>query len=601
MSKPARTAYAGSRRKLVVALDVGTTFSGISYCILDPGQVSEIKAVTRFPAAENSETTSEASKIPTVLYYDSRGNVKAVGAETNQDGIFETAMDEGWMKVEWFKLHIRPKSETSSAVKNRLPPLPRGKTVVQVLSDFLRYLFKCAKSFIQDTHVNGRDLWNSLESTIHYVITHPNGWEGYQQSQIRDAAVQAGFIPDTTAGHDRVSFVTEGEASLHFAIDNGLSAIGKGEGVIIVDAGGGTVDISAYNKTSAPQERATFEETSIPQCHFFGSVFVSIYARQFLEEYLAESPFFDDLDHIIRCFDKATKVRFSSDKQPQYIRFGSTRDNDDSCSIRFGQLKLEGSKVAEFFEPSVKCIIEALRAQIRSAQNVKHVVLVGGFSASNWLWEKVSESLKPLGVEVFRPQNYVNKAVSDGSVAFYLDQMVNVRIARYTYGQEINGFYDAKDPEHRAREHTTYISMANVKRVPKVFSVCVSKNTRVHVDTELRQDNFSYLFDSDRAESDRPTIYSTLLRYTGDDVNPRWTDVEPEKYDTLCSFEVDVSHLPRVLVPKQNGQPGTYWKVDYSIILSFGTQELRVQIAWTEANGIEKRSPVKIVYEPNDV
>jgi hypothetical protein len=63
-----------------------------------------------------------------------------------------------------------------------------------------------------------------VESEIDYVISHPNGWEGYQQSQIREAIVLARLIPDTSAGHERVSFVTEGEASLHFSIDNGLPA-----------------------------------------------------------------------------------------------------------------------------------------------------------------------------------------------------------------------------------------------------------------------------------------------------------------------------------------------------------------------------------------
>jgi len=33
--------------KLVVAFDIGTTFSGISYCILGQGQVPEVLGVTR--------------------------------------------------------------------------------------------------------------------------------------------------------------------------------------------------------------------------------------------------------------------------------------------------------------------------------------------------------------------------------------------------------------------------------------------------------------------------------------------------------------------------------------------------------------------------
>lgn len=121
-----------------------------------------------------------------------------------------------------FKLHIRPKSGASEHVTSNIPPLPLDKSVTRVLADFLEYLHKCAEAYIKDTHANGRDLWDSVESDIDYVISHPNGWEGYQQSQIRDAVVLAGLIPDTDAGHSRVSFVTEGEASLHFSIDNGL-------------------------------------------------------------------------------------------------------------------------------------------------------------------------------------------------------------------------------------------------------------------------------------------------------------------------------------------------------------------------------------------
>jgi hypothetical protein len=40
---------------------------------------------------------------------------------------------------------------------------------------------------------------------------------------MRRAAVTAGLIPDGAAGQARLSFVTEGEASLHFCIQNGLT------------------------------------------------------------------------------------------------------------------------------------------------------------------------------------------------------------------------------------------------------------------------------------------------------------------------------------------------------------------------------------------
>jgi hypothetical protein len=42
-----RQPYHGTHRKLVLAFDVGTTYSGISYSVLDPGEVPQIKGVTR--------------------------------------------------------------------------------------------------------------------------------------------------------------------------------------------------------------------------------------------------------------------------------------------------------------------------------------------------------------------------------------------------------------------------------------------------------------------------------------------------------------------------------------------------------------------------
>ena len=40
--------------------------------------------------------------------------------------------------------------------------------------------------------------------------------------------------------------------------------------------------------------------------------------------FLAESDFLEDLGHIIKCFDKTTKLRFRNADEPQFVKFGST-------------------------------------------------------------------------------------------------------------------------------------------------------------------------------------------------------------------------------------------------------------------------------------
>lgn len=96
--------------------------------------------------------------------------------------------------------------------------------MTDVFADFLAYLFHCARKYIVETHPNGESLWTSVQDRIEVVLSHPNGWEGAQQGHMREAAVLAGLVPDTVAGHSRVHFVTEGEASLHYCVNSGLAS-----------------------------------------------------------------------------------------------------------------------------------------------------------------------------------------------------------------------------------------------------------------------------------------------------------------------------------------------------------------------------------------
>jgi hypothetical protein len=187
----------------------------------------------------------------------------------------------------------------------RLGPLPKRKTAVHVFGDFLAYLYRCTRNFITDTHANGGILWNQVESDIQFVLSHPNGWEGAQQSKMRRAAIYGGLIPDTNEGKARIRFVTEGEASLHACVLNGLAAdvlsvsvwiihrsrntcsdsaftqSPSKHGFLIADAGGGTLDISSYAiKGASP---LAIEEIAPPDCIFAGAVFVSRRCHDYLQ------------------------------------------------------------------------------------------------------------------------------------------------------------------------------------------------------------------------------------------------------------------------------------------------------------------------------
>ena len=185
-------------------------------------------------------------------------------------------------------LHLRAKHLASRIKDEDIPPLPQGKSAVQVLADFMRYLFNCTRSYITETHASGTSMWRSIENNIEFILIHPNGWEGPQQQQIRRAAVIAGLISNGEEEHmSRIHLLTEGEASLYFCVAHVLASDSfsnlaivcsdepeeeveeesEHQGVVIIDAGGGTIDLSAYSvKLSPPKE---IKEIAPAECDNF--------------------------------------------------------------------------------------------------------------------------------------------------------------------------------------------------------------------------------------------------------------------------------------------------------------------------------------------
>jgi hypothetical protein len=103
--------YSGNTRSLVLTFDVGTTFSGVSYAILEPNEIPKIYGVTRcittvtstqftplipnFFRYSGQEHVAGSYKIPTLMFYDRDGDMNVAGAEADNNAIIDLAEDEG--------------------------------------------------------------------------------------------------------------------------------------------------------------------------------------------------------------------------------------------------------------------------------------------------------------------------------------------------------------------------------------------------------------------------------------------------------------------------------------------------------------------------
>lgn len=583
----------GTSRSLVLAIDVGTTFSGVSYAILEPGEIPMIHGVTRFPGQEH---VAGNSKIPSVMYYDKHGRVMAAGAEADSGSIASQAEDEGWIKAELFKLRLRPRTMKLNMNGMRFGPLPYHKTAVHVFGDFLSYLYQCTRTFIVDTHANGNALWKAVEHDIQFVLSHPNGWEGAQQTKMRRAAVHGQLIPDTNEGKARIRFVTEGEASLHACVLNGLASdvlSDSGQaGFLVADAGGGTFDLSSY--TIFAQHPLVIEEIAPPDCIFAGSVFVSRRAREFLKEKLKNSKYgtSDSLDHITKRFDETTKRLFRDKDGSQFIPFGSPLDKDLAVGIRNGQLKLTGKEVAALFEPSIQAAVTAIKAQIVASKGlIKSVFLVGGYAASSWLFTQLQERLAPEKVAVSRPDTQTSKAVADGAIGFYCDHHVSARIAKFMYGVEYLRAYNADDPDHVGRKDRLTELPSGPKLLADAFDCILARGVKVKESTV-----FSRKYCTELTNLSMLSVFEVeIWCYRGGDVIPQWIQRHADNFSTLCLVRADLSPLSGIVQSKMSRDGKEYWTIVFSIEIHFGLTEFKARIKWVD-NGTIKYGPASIIY-----
>lgn len=95
--------------------------------------------------------------------------------------------------------------------------LPAGVTLPRIYGDFLGYLLRHTQAYFEDHILDGKLIWKTYAPTLEVIIAHPNGWGTREQICLRSAAVEAGFTNAADAG-DKVHFVSEAEASVHFCM-----------------------------------------------------------------------------------------------------------------------------------------------------------------------------------------------------------------------------------------------------------------------------------------------------------------------------------------------------------------------------------------------
>ncbi|KAL5632499.1 hypothetical protein ACGC1H_005447 [Rhizoctonia solani] len=575
--------------KILIGIDIGTTYSGVSFAFLQKGSDQVIHRVTRWPGQEAHQ---QQSKIPTLIWYDTNQKAVAFGAEAQLDEVEEQAEDECWSLAKHFKLHLHP-DDLKAKHDLKLDALPPGVNLEQIYSDFLRYLLKHTKAYFEDRVLDGKYIWERYSPKMEVVVAHPNGWGLREQQFLRSATIAAGLAGEDTAS-SKVRFVTEAEASVHFCIHhaNVKNVLKPGTSFGVCDAGGSTVDSTMYMVVS--ESPLKIKEQRDSGCVQAGAIFVDYEMEKYLENTLQKAELdAEDIEFYtktgVKDFESYAKRTFRSKTAEYTVLVADSRFNKPKIETRRGRMIVHGSTIQRFFD---KCITEIKQSvdQQMAGLNVPHLILVGGFGENGYVRNELKKHYEPRGSKLVLSNESSAKAVADGAVIWGASCSVVSRAPRYSFGihQEVQYRPLIDDPAGRK----PYTTLAGKIRVEGGWSEIVHKGKPIDREAIYRQ-SYHFLYDTPTPRS----FQVNLVAYSGYD-EPEWLKDPHGNYlngfHRVCALTANLKNARGAMVMRTNPSGSKYWALGFSVCIRFSGTELESFLEWKE-NGIQQTGPVSIV------
>ncbi|SPO03752.1 related to hsp70 protein [Cephalotrichum gorgonifer] len=554
-----------SKAQLIVGIDFGTTFSGVAFAFATNNDAKE-DIITEWPGA-GSYTKQ---KIPTVLYYDQYQKVVGWGPDI-ADALAPTGYPKpGVQKVEWFKLQLMLSGNTYIDPIN-LPPLPPGKSEIDVAAD---YLFKLRQAMRESLQKTLGEVFNREERNIRYYLTVPAIWNDAGKAATRAAAIQAGFLRDEN--DNRLTLVSEPEAAALFCSKTGLLNLKVHDAVLIVDCGGGTVDLIAYEvEDESPFTVAECTAGSGDSC---GSTALNRNFSNILRTKIRKMKLPDGSKtagrvyaKCIMDFENRIKADFRNNGQKWAVDVGIEAEFPEA-GIEEGYMTFTNEEILQCFEPVVNRILELVRNQIIAiqAQNrtLQNILVVGGFGASEYLFQQIKLHVPPqFQSKVVRPMDSVAAIVKGAVTAGITERIITHRVARRHYLMAtLQPFKEGYHPEaYRVP------SLDGKDRCKFTRQIFVQKGQKVKIGEPVKVSFFR------QVAPGATLMYEDILYACDEDVCPEYTkDPRIKEVITLTS-DLSRKNLEKDFERMDTPQ-GTFYRVYFDIYLTLDGSEFSAEL-----------------------
>ncbi|TGO15998.1 hypothetical protein BTUL_0033g00360 [Botrytis tulipae] len=440
-----------SEEEIIIALDFGTTYSGVAFGFLPdenprvfgvdkwPGRASDVLLFLKFLTKRKGSVLNQP-KTPTIISYKRNGVDFAWGAQEHNEHL-----------IHGIKLLLDPTQEmpsyiSASTFRRDLERL--GKPAVEVAADFIGAMYEHAMERIMASWPE--DYVQDCQKK--FVLSVPAVWS----DRAKDLTLRVGIfrvhaLAARKAGFYPVTLVKEPEAAALYALTEFKDkALSIGDAIVICDAGGGTVDLISYEIVEL-DPRLELKEL-VP-------------GTEVLRELVGEAQFNDPenakvLAAALRKFDASVKTKFRGNLAGDDHKFnfvdGKIKD-DEKRGIKNRKWILKCNDLKLIFDPVIADIMVKVNKQVQDviakrisdnhpkAKTIKAIILVGGFGCSEYLKSQLDQAHPT--IQVIQPYEAWS-AIVKGAVLTQLPQKVSVVSTQATrhYGVTAHqAYHDIED------------------------------------------------------------------------------------------------------------------------------------------------------------
>ncbi|KAJ0417519.1 hypothetical protein BJY00DRAFT_325500 [Aspergillus carlsbadensis] len=548
------------RHRIIVGVDYGTT-----YTVHD---ISDIVLIKSWPGP--SRHTETVLKTPSRIAY---------AAENGGRERWGYQVEPGMVAQSWTKLLLdrgTPLTRFDDALEEAagmgIFKLPPGKSAIQVVADYLSKVYdhilrSIAKQITEAT----------LQITpLEFWFTVPAIWSDQAKDATLQAVRLAGFATRSGSVQDEINLITEPEAAAIAALRKTNAAglgcpVKPGDGVLVCDCGGGTVDITTY-LIKGVHPKLDFEElctgiggkcgsTAVDRNFYmlmkcrFGKAFESLPRRRTGPG----SEFMNKFEIVKRDFGLKTEEDDAIHQLPLNMVLPEVDPEHFDVDERL--VLITNDDLQLLFEPVVAKILSLVSQQIEYAnrQAINRIILVGGFGDSDYLRKAFLDTFGRAGIEVTVPDN-AQAAIVQGAALRGLEGLfARSRRCRRHYGFGSGSrFREGVDKQSTAYRDFFY----GIKR----------SRGRVKWLTKKLSDGFTKGKDFFCSHSIGDALVSTTSLYSSDaEISPdRVDDPEVRK---VGDIELDFRNVDLSMFQTKYIDGELVYKFDYSLNVVFGARE----------------------------